>query len=500
MNAQQKILIVEDEGIVAFNLEQRLRHMGYEVTGLAESGAQGLSLLQSERPDLVLMDIHIKGDMDGIELASIMGSQHGLPIIYLTAYSEDTTLERAKQTRPYGYLIKPFSERELHATIQMALERHQVQMQLARSETLLQRALHAAHMGSIEIRPDDGSVHIEGEPAETLGIDPASTYPLEAFSTRFTGEAPAKLKTLLVRNSGEPDQQRIIAEVQRGPDEDSRWFQMDLAMDADACVRGVIQDITEQEHARQRMLHVNEELEHRVAERTAELERHVQEIEAFSYSAAHDLKSPLRAIIGFSELLTDKHPKALTAEETTMLAHIKEAAKRMGELIDALLTLANLSHAPIHPQPVDLSAMANDLIAQLCITLPDHAVTATVEPGIWVAADPALIRSVMDNLLRNAWKFTAKRANPTVTVKTVTRDGTTYYTVCDNGVGFDQEQGRKIFLPFFRLHSNHRYAGSGLGLNIAQRIVERHGGHMLAEGVPEEGACIGFTLGQVTPG
>ena len=156
MNAQQKILIVEDEGIVAFNLEQRLRHMGYEVTGLAESGAQGLSLLQSERPDLVLMDIHLKGDMDGIELASIMGSQHGLPIIYLTAYSEDTTLERAKQTRPYGYLIKPFSERELHATIQMALERHQVQMQLARSETLLQRALHAAHMGSIEIRPDDG--------------------------------------------------------------------------------------------------------------------------------------------------------------------------------------------------------------------------------------------------------------------------------------------------------------------------------------------------------
>lgn len=109
MSAQPKILIVEDEGIVAFNLQQRLQQMGYQVTGLAESGNEGLSLVSSQRPDLVLMDIHIKGEMDGIELARMLTRDHALPIIYLTAYSEDTTLERARQTQPYGYLIKPFS-------------------------------------------------------------------------------------------------------------------------------------------------------------------------------------------------------------------------------------------------------------------------------------------------------------------------------------------------------------------------------------------------------
>ena len=126
-NTPPRILIVEDESIVAFNLQQRLSQLGYDVPAVAVSGQESLALVHSTRPDLVLMDIHIEGDMDGIDVAARLKNDHPVPVIYLTAYSEDSTLERARQTTPYGYLIKPFSERELHATIQMALERHTVE-------------------------------------------------------------------------------------------------------------------------------------------------------------------------------------------------------------------------------------------------------------------------------------------------------------------------------------------------------------------------------------
>lgn len=151
MKNPPRILIVEDERIVAFNLQQRLSHMGYEVPGVAASGPESLDMIERLAPDLVLMDIHIEGDMDGIDVAVKLMDNPSVPVIYLTAYSEDSTLERARKTRPYGYLIKPFSERELHATIQMALERHNAEMALLRHERLLQQALDAAHMGVVEV-------------------------------------------------------------------------------------------------------------------------------------------------------------------------------------------------------------------------------------------------------------------------------------------------------------------------------------------------------------
>ena len=125
MNTRPKILIVEDEGIVALNLQHRLQHMGYEVAGVADSGEQSLALVARKAPDLVLMDIHIKGGIDGIEVAQRIGQTNSVPVVYLTDYSEDTTLERARRTRPYGYLIKPFNERDLRVTIERAIRRHE---------------------------------------------------------------------------------------------------------------------------------------------------------------------------------------------------------------------------------------------------------------------------------------------------------------------------------------------------------------------------------------
>lgn len=164
-----RILIVEDERVVALNLQQRLIKLGYEVVGRAASGAQALELAESGKPDIVLMDIHIEGDIDGIDTAAQLLARYRLQVIYLTAYSEDTTLERAKATQPYGYLLKPFSERELHATLQMALERRTSDIALAESEERARLALEAASMGSWELLPATAELRTFGLASELLG-------------------------------------------------------------------------------------------------------------------------------------------------------------------------------------------------------------------------------------------------------------------------------------------------------------------------------------------
>ena len=182
MNPTQRILVVEDERIVALNLQQRLVKLGYEVVGRAASGSEALNMAREKRPDLVLMDIHIEGAMDGIETATRLADELNLRVVYLTAYSEDTTLERARATMPYGYLLKPFSERDLHATLQMALERRAGDLALVESEERTRLALESASMGSWEFAPGRSELRTFGLARELLGDGAASdTVGLEAL-------------------------------------------------------------------------------------------------------------------------------------------------------------------------------------------------------------------------------------------------------------------------------------------------------------------------------
>jgi signal transduction histidine kinase len=485
-----KILIVEDEGIVAFNLQQRLEQLGYRITGLAESGAEGLALVAQERPDLVLMDIHIKGEMDGIELAAALNRDFALPVIYLTAYSEDTTLERARRTRPYGYLIKPFSERELHATVQMALERHAVQAALAESQALLRQALDAARMGRLELRPDRQRLRLSGPPAAVIGLAPDTDHPVADFLARISAEDQAPLIDDWSQRS---PRQRTVRVV--GGSDGDRWLQLDTLANEDGLVQGVIQDVSEREQARLALQHVNEELEERVMERTAELRQHVRELEAFSRTAAHDLRSPVRAVSGLSEILIETHAEHLGDDGREMLERMAHAAQRMGELIDALLRLSKLSHAPLYRVDADLSAMAHEVAQSLREAEPQRQVEFHIAEGLHTLADRPLIRSVIDNLVRNAWKFSREREVARIEVGQVQRQGRTDFFVRDNGCGFDMGQASRLFSAFYRLHDEQRFGGSGLGLSIAQRIVQRHGGDIWAEGERERGATIYFTLG-----
>ena len=242
------------------------------------------------------------------------------------------------------------------------------------------------------------------------------------------------------------------------------------------------------------LLALNESLEFRVADRTAQLEAANRELEAFSYSVSHDLRAPLRAIDGFVRVLAG--PQASTDDTLRLKAQdrVIGAVKRMNDLIDDLIGLARVSGQEIQPQKVDLSALARAVGESLREHSPDRAVDLRVSASPPASCDRALMRIVLENLLGNAWKFTGRRPVAQVEFGAETRpDGKIAFFVRDNGAGFDPQYADRLFAPFQRLHSDHEFEGTGIGLATVQRIIARHGGRVWAESEPDRGACFYFT-------
>ncbi len=241
---------------------------------------------------------------------------------------------------------------------------------------------------------------------------------------------------------------------------------------------------------------LNAELERRVVERTAELQTANEEMRGFAYTVSHDLRAPLRAILGFGSELRDQASDRLNEEERHFLDRILAGAARMNELIDGILSLSRLAQADLETAPVDLSALADDIALQLAQRHPALAVAFSAQAGLRAQGDPRLLRAVMENLLGNAWKYTARRGDARVEFGALAEatDGKRVFFVRDNGTGFDMAFADKLFLPFQRLHAGSEFEGVGLGLAGVRRIVQRHGGRIWAEAKPGEGATFFFEL------
>jgi PAS domain S-box-containing protein len=219
-----------------------------------------------------------------------------------------------------------------------------------------------------------------------------------------------------------------------------------------------------------------------------------RELEAFSYSVAHDLRAPLRAMNGFASILLEDYADKLDAEGRDHLRRINESAVIMAQLIDALLSLSQVTRSELQPLPTDLSSLAHSVARRLAAAEPDRAVEVVVQEGLYAQIDRALARTLLENLLANAWKFTRKTLAPRIDVGAALVDGLSAFFVRDNGAGFDMAHSDKLFAPFQRLHPVREFPGTGIGLATAQRIVDRHGGRIWAEGKVGEGASFYFAL------
>lgn len=494
MKNPARILVVEDESIVAFNLQQRLAQLGYDVPAIAVSGQESFEMVAETLPDLVLMDIHIQGDMDGIDVAARLQETHAIPVIYLTAYSEDSTLERARKTRPYGYLLKPFSERELHATIQMAFERHKLEIELSDNRRLLQQALDAASMGVLELDAGSQAITASSRTADLIGWRQEQPHTVADLLARVDAAERAAVQSKLTESLNAlkqfSEEFRVLADGLP-----PRWIRLDAGHASHQRMTGVVQDVSERKQSEMRLRMLNEGLENLVNERTSELNQSLKELEAFSYSVAHDLRSPVRVIVSFCQELIDNHPEALGEDGLDLIHRIAASGQRMGALIDALLHMSRLNQVPMQLRLVNISAIASEIAAQLLESDPRRVAQIRVSPKLEAMADPTLMHSLLDNLMRNAWKFSARSEITHIDVGAKTVNGETVFFVRDNGCGFDMASANRLFGPFQRLHREDDYAGTGIGLTIVQRIVMRHGGKVWAFSEPGLGAAFHFTLG-----
>jgi signal transduction histidine kinase len=239
---------------------------------------------------------------------------------------------------------------------------------------------------------------------------------------------------------------------------------------------------------------LNSELEQRVEERTHELAVANQELEAFSYSVSHDLRAPLRTIDGFSLALQEDFSDKLNDEGRNYIDRVRNGVQRMGTLIDALLQLSRVTRSDIQRERVDLSQLATLVFHELEAADPGRNVVWMAQPNLVTEADARLMRIAFENLIGNAWKFTARSPNATIEFGSSLRNGQTVYFIRDNGAGFDMQYVDRLFTAFQRLHGEREFKGSGIGLATVLRIIRRHHGAIWAEGEPDRGATFFFTL------
>ncbi len=304
----------------------------------------------------------------------------------------------------------------------------------------------------------------------------------EQWANLIRGELPPTYEYQFIHKSG-----------------DVRWLNQRNILVRDAggkpiAIEGSVTDITERKLAEEEIRKLNQELDQRVRERTAHLETAIEELEAFAYSVAHDLRAPLRGIDGFSQALLEDYSAKLDEKGQDYLRRIRTAAQRMGQLFDDTLSLSRVTRGEMRRETVNLSSLALEIAGELARREPDRKVLLSIAPEAVVTGDARLLRVALENLLGNAWKFTSKRPKAKIEFGVTERGSRRVYFVRDNGVGFSMDYAGRLFGAFQRLHSGDEFPGTGVGLAIVQRIIHRHGGVVWADGEINRGATLYFSL------
>ncbi|MDO9359995.1 MAG: response regulator, partial [Polaromonas sp.] len=488
MDVRPTILVVDDEPQNRKLLEALLHPQGYLTVGAA-SGAEALAIVARHTPDLILLDV-MMADMDGHEVTRrLKADPHSsnIPIILVTALSDREARLAGLQAGAEEFLSKPVDRAELWLRVRNLLRLKDYGDFLLYHQRLLEDTVQAR---TLELQRFRTAMDVTADAIFLISRSTMRFVEVNATASHMLGysreelmqmgpaalspSTPAELAGIYDALIGGHGGNRIGQTSIRRKDGSS------LAVDVhrqvqfsggDWIIVSVLRDITERQRAQQEILQLNAGLEERVRQRTGELLAANQELEAFSYSASHDLRTPLSAIDGYSSLLGKEIAKGEVSERSThYLARIRAGVVQMGELIDALLQLAQVSRVSLSWEKVDLSAMAREVLDVYCEQTPGRELRADIQPDLLVQGDRRLLHQVMDNLIGNAWKFSGQEARTSIAVSgRCGDDGQQVYTVRDQGKGFDMAYADKLFGAFQRLHASAEFPGTGIGLATVRR-------------------------------
>ncbi|MDB6021490.1 MAG: multi-sensor signal transduction histidine kinase [Pedosphaera sp.] len=365
--------------------------------------------------------------------------------------------------------------------------RKEAEQALRQSEARLNEAQHLAGLGSFEWNIAGRTTSYSDELFRMFGFPPQGVpFDIPQVVSAVHPEDRAMMGQLLTDLVKNPKSFQCNFRIVL-PGGQVRYLhgQGELSFDAEGKplkMTGTTQDVTERMLAEENRL------------RNAKLLAANQELEAFSYSVSHDLRTPLRSIDAFGKLLEEEYGERLDENGRSYLDLILRGTQRMNQLIDDLLEFSRVTSTEINHMDVDLSGMVQGILGELRRAEPERNVEIRVSPGLTAHADPRLVRIALENLLRNAWKFTGKTPAARIEFGVERREGEAIYHVRDNGAGFDMVYVGRLFGVFQRLHSEREFSGTGIGLAIVQRIINRHGGRVWAEGAVNKGATFYFTL------
>ncbi|MGD9762152.1 MAG: ATP-binding protein [Candidatus Binatia bacterium] len=502
-----RLLLVEDSA-----LDAELEIAALESAGFAcqwervETAAELTKRLCGVPLDLILADYNLPR-FDGISALRLVRQQFPyLPFILVSGTVGEETAIEALKSGATDYVLKRNLAR-LAPVVRRALREREEQQQRWEAEAALRRSeeryrivVEATHDAVWELDPrtdvmwwNEGMTRLFGYAPDEVGSRKTWWY------ARVHPEDRARVGAIeRAVIAGEREHFAVEYRYQRA---DGTYAEV---LDRGSVLRdergrpvrvtGALIDISDHMRAEREIRLLNADLERRVAERTAELERVNKELQAFSYSVSHDLRAPLRAIDGFTEIVLQDYGSQLPRDVVGYLDRINASAKRMAQLIEDLLSLSRVSSTELVRRPVDLTALATTILGALCEREPGRAVEAHIADGLLAHGDEQLLRIALENLLDNAWKFTSREPSPRIEVGIATHEGSRVYFVRDNGAGFDMAYASNLFGAFRRLHTTAEFPGTGIGLATVERVIHRHGGRIWADAAVGRGATFLFTL------
>lgn len=500
------ILVLEDDPVEELEIEHRLKEGGVKFHAHRVDTAAGfVNELQRHRPDLIILD-HGRPTFPAAEALSLARERRPeVPCISLLDPQGEQALIEQFEHGATDCVLKP-ALADLTAVVQRCVERGAAYGQLAPDraerppfEEHLELFLEAARDYAIYMLDPEGRIMSWSVGARRLEGYEAEEIMGQPFATFFTAADVA---------GGRPQAELHKAKA-RGHSQSEGWccrkdgslFWSEWSLSAVRTPAGVLlgflqvaHDITRREQAEERLHHLNDELEKRVQERTAQLRAANQELEAFTYSVSHDLRAPLRHISSFAEELYQHMEGKLDETGREYLSTILRSANFLGTLVTGLLNFSRLGRKALHKTPVKLHSLVQNIIQELGPDTSGRVVDWQLGPLPEVRADPLLLRQVLTNLISNALKFTRQQARARIEIISFPTESEHITFVRDNGVGFDMQQAERLFEVFHRLHADSEFEGTGIGLAIVRRIIQRHGGRTWAEGRPLEGATIYFSL------